>query len=246
MDFQTDKPMAVAEVGRNRFRYLFANEEYGTTIQSAGMDSLRQSAVLVNAQAGPISKNIQNFLTDVVSSRTGKDLTYTVNGQYMQLKANPLASHDQHHLVLLHLTNFTIQKEKDLAGDLDWVIRNMMYLYRHVFLVDTKDDMVIPLVMNSPFRKYLFPKRSGVRELVQEYVETMIHPSDRDRFLAFNDSHSLMERIRKSPEGMISGGFRTLGNDGEYHWDIHSIFPAIRKGKVYLLYTARHFPKANA
>ena len=246
VDFQTDKPMAVAEVGRNRFRYLFANEEYGTTIQSAGMDSLRQSAVFVNAQAGPISKNIQNFLTDVVSSRTGKDLTYTVNGQYMQLKANHLASHDQHHLVLLHLTNFTIQKEKDLAGDLDWVIRNMMYLYRHVFLVDTKDDMVIPLVMNSPFRKYLFPKRSGVRELVQEYVETMIHPSDRDRFLAFNDSHSLMERIRKSPEGMISGGFRTLGNDGEYHWDIHSIFPAIRKGKVYLLYTARHFPKANA
>lgn len=246
IDFLTDRPMAVAEVGRNRFRYLFANEEYGTTIQSAGMDSLRQSAVLVNAQAGPISKNIQNFLTDVVSSRTGKDLTYTVNGQYMQLKANHLASHDQHHLVLLHLTNFTIQKEKDIAGDLDWVIRNMMYLYRHVFLVDTKDDMAIPLVMNSPFRKYLFQKRSGVRELVQEYVETMVHPSDRDRFLAFNDPHSLMERIRKSPEGMISGAFRTLGNDGEYHWDIHSIFPAIRKGKVYLLYTARHFPKANA
>ena len=246
IDFLTDRPMAVAEVAGNRFRYLFANEEYRNTIRAAGMESLRQTEVLVNAQAGPISKNIHSFLNDVIHTSGEKTLTYTVNGRYMRLEASYLASHDKHHLLLLYLTNFTIQEDQNASDSLDWVNRNLLYLYQNVSLVDMENDTAVPLVMNSPYRKYFYQKRTGIQDVVQQYTRTMIHPEDQERFRLFNELHSMMERIRKSPEGMISGGFRTLGNDGEYHWDIHSIFPAIRKGKVYLLYTARHFPKANA
>jgi PAS domain S-box-containing protein len=246
IDFLTDRPMAVAEVAGNRFRYLFANEEYRNTIQAAGMESLRQTEVFVNALAGPISKNIHSFLHDVIHTSSEKTLTYTVNGRYMRLEASYLASHDKHHLLLLYLTNFTIQEDQNASDSLDWVNRNLLYLYQNVSLVDMENDTAVPLVMNSPYRKYFYQKRTGIQDIVQQYTRTMIHPEDQERFLTFNELDSMMGRIRKSPEGMISGGFRTLGNDGEYHWDIHSIFPAIRKGKVYLLYTARHFPKANA
>ena len=246
IDFLTDRPMAVAEVAGNRFRYLFANEEYRNTIRAAGMESLRQTEVFVNALAGPISKNIHSFLHDVIHTSSEKTLTYTVNGRYMRLEASYLASHDKHHLLLLYLTNFTIQEDQNASDSLDWVNRNLLYLYQNVSLVDMENDTAVPLVMNSPYRKYFYQKRTGIQDIVQQYTRTMIHPEDQERFRLFNELHSMMERIRKSPEGMISGGFRTLGNDGEYHWDIHSIFPAIRKGKVYLLYTARHFPKANA
>ncbi|WP_288174416.1 EAL domain-containing protein, partial [Acidaminococcus sp. CAG:542] len=246
IDFLTDRPMAVAEVAGNRFRYLFANEEYRNTIRAAGMESLRQTEVFVNALAGPISKNIHSFLHDVIHTSSEKTLTYTVNGRYMRLEASYLASHDKHHLLLLYLTNFTIQEDQNASDSLDWVNRNLLYLYQNVSLVDMENDTAVPLVMNSPYRKYFYQKRTGIQDIVQQYTRTMIHPEDQERFLTFNELDSMMGRIRKSPEGMISGGFRTLGNDGEYHWDIHSIFPAIRKGKVYLLYTARHFPKANA
>ncbi|WP_302157975.1 EAL domain-containing protein, partial [uncultured Acidaminococcus sp.] len=234
IDFLTDRPMAVAEVAGNRFRYLFANEEYRNTIQAAGMESLRQTEVFVNALAGPISKNIHSFLHDVIHTSSEKTLTYTVNGRYMRLEASYLASHDKHHLLLLYLTNFTIQEDQNASDSLDWVNRNLLYLYQNVSLVDMENDTAVPLVMNSPYRKYFYQKRTGIQDIVQQYTRTMIHPEDQERFLTFNELDSMMGRIRKSPEGMISGGFRTLGNDGEYHWDIHSIFPAIRKGKVYL------------
>lgn len=81
--------------------------------------------------------------------------------------------------------------------------------------------------------------------MVKQYAETMIHPEDRERFLAFNESESMMNRIRQNPEGTISGVFRTLGNDEKYHWDIHSIFPTMLNGKIYLLYTARISPFEN-
>lgn len=242
VDFLTDKPLAVIEVSRGNVRYLFTNEEYKETIYSAGMESPEQTAELVNAQAGPISKNIQSFLTDVVQSHERKIMTYTVNGQYMKLEAEYLASHEQNHLILLSHTNFTIQKEENPSDNLDEVIRNLLYLYQTVSLVDVEKDTAIPLMMNSPYQDYFHKKRTGIRDMVEQYMETMIHPGDRERFLAFNAHDSMKKRIQQSPEGMISGGFRTLGNDGKYQWDIHSIFPVIRKGKAYLLYTVRHYP----
>ena len=246
IDFLTDRPMAVAEVAGNRFRYLFANEEYRNTIRAAGMESLRQTEVFVNAMPGPISKNIHSFLNDVIHTSSEKTLTNTVNGRYMRLEASYLASHDKHHLLLLYLTNFTIQEDQNASDSLDWVNRNLLYLYQNVSLVDMENDTAVPLVMNSPYRKYFYQKRTGIQDIVQQYTRTMIHPEDQERFRLFNEPHSMMERIRKSPEGMISGAFRTLGNDGEYHWDIHSIIPVARQGKAYLLYTVRHFPKTNA
>lgn len=242
VDFLTDKPLAVVEVSRGNVRYLFTNEEYKETIYSAGMESPEQTAELVNAQAGPISKNIQNFLTDVVQSQERKIMTYTVNGQYMKLEAEYLASHEQNHLILLSLTNFTIQKEENPSDNLDEVIRNLLYLYQTVSLVDVEKDAAIPLMMNSPYQDYFHKKRIGIRDMVEQYMETMIHPGDRERFLAFNEPDSMKKRIQQSPEGMISGSFRTLGHDKKYHWDIHSIIPVILKGKNYILYTARHSP----
>ena len=82
----------------------------------------------------------------------------------------------------------------------------------------------------------------SINAMIQEYARHLIYPEDRERFLEFNDRSTLQDRIRKNPAGTISGFFRTLGNDGKYHWDVHSIFPVSREGKKYMLYTTRHSP----
>ncbi|WP_415964121.1 hypothetical protein, partial [Acidaminococcus fermentans] len=81
-----------------------------------------------------------------------------------------------------------------------------------------------------------------LQAMIQEYARHLIYPEDRERFLEFNDRSTLQDRIRKNPAGTVSGFFRTLGNDGKYHWDVHSIFPVSREGKKYMLYTTRHSP----
>ena len=83
-----------------------------------------------------------------------------------------------------------------------------------VFLVDMEKDTAVPLIINTPFQEYFYQKCVGIQAMVKQYAETMIHPEDRERFLAFNESESMMNRIRQNPEGTISGVFRTLGNDG--------------------------------
>lgn len=245
IDFLTDKPMAVVEVTNHRIRYLFVNEEYRKTLQSIGIMSLEKTEEFVNDQAGPTSKNMQRMLADVINSHTEEALTYTLNGRYVKLEANYLASHGQHHLVQLYLNNITMQTERKLSENLDQVTRNLLSLYQMVFLVDMEKDTAVPLIVNTPFQEYFYQKCVGIQAMVKQYAETMIHPEDRERFLAFNESESMMNRIRQNPEGTISGVFRTLGNDEKYHWDIHSIFPTMLNGKIYLLYTARISPFEN-
>ena len=128
--------MAVIEVTNHHIRYLFVNEEYRKTLQSIGIMSLEKNEEFVNDQVGPTSKNMQRMLANVINSHTEETLTYTLNGRYVKLEANYLASHGQHHLVQLYLTNITMQTERKLSENLDQVTRNLLSLYQMVFLVD--------------------------------------------------------------------------------------------------------------
>ena len=242
VDFLTDKSMAVAEFTKNRIHYLFANKEFRNTLKSAGLESLKHSEDFINAMADPISKNLGSFMKDIALSHTDKSLTYTENGQYMKLDAKYMAADGGRHLAVLHLSNITIHKAEETMGALDWVTRNLFYLYQTVSLVDPENNTAIPLVNNTPYREYFFRRRAGIREMVLQYADTIIHPDDRKRFMEFNDLSSILERVKRDPFGTIIGCFRTLGNDHKYHWDIHSILPVRRKGKVYLLYTIRNSP----
>lgn len=242
VDFLTDKSMAVAEFTKNRFHYLFANKEFRNTLKSAGLESLKHSEDFINAMADPISKNLGSFMKDIALSHTSKSITYTENGQYMKLDAKYMAADGGRHLAVLYLSNITIHKAEETMGALDWVTRNLFYLYQTVSLVDPENNTAIPLVNNTPYREYFFRRRAGIREMVLQYADTIIHPDDRKRFMEFNDFSSILERVKRDPFGTIIGCFRTLGNDHKYHWDIHSILPVRRKGKVYLLYTIRNSP----
>ncbi len=245
VDFLTDKPMAVVEFSRNRLHYLFANPEYMETLHSIGIESLEQSETYINSAATPISKGVVNFMEDIIQSRAEKSMTYTENGQYMKLEARYMARNGLNHLGVIHLSNITIHEgldTLDTKGALDWVTRNLFYLYQMVTLIDFAGDTAVPLVMNSPYRKYLFQREQDLEFQLRQYTDVMIYPDDRKRFMEFNDRSSLFERAKKDPYGTIIGCFRTLGNDRKYHWDIHSILPVRRKGKIYFLYTVRSSP----
>ena len=242
IDFLTDKSMAIVEFSRKHYHYLFANEEFRETLRSVGRNSLEEAESIITGRSGPIGRNLWNFMEDILHTRTGKTLTYTENGQYMKLDARHLASNGENHLFLCHLTNISINTEEEDIENLDWATRNILYLYQNISLVDEEKDEAVPFLMNSPYRQYFFEKRKGLQAMIQEYARHLIYPEDRERFLEFNDRSTLQDRIRKNPAGTVSGFFRTLGNDGKYHWDVHSIFPVSREGKKYMLYTTRHSP----
>lgn len=242
VDFLTDKSMAVVEYTGNHLHYLFANQEFMKSLRSAGVESLEKSEDSINGATGPIGKNIRSFMGSLAQSAGDRTMTYTENGQYMKLEVRHLAQEGNTHLGLAFLTNITINEKENEAVSLDWVMRNIFYLYQAVNLVDPEGNAAIPLVNNSPYQKYFQRRHAGLTEMTKQYASVMVHPDDRQRFLEFCNLSNIRQRIHEDSYGTVVGCFRTLGNDRQYHWNIHSILPVQRKGKTYLLYTVRNSP----
>lgn len=160
----------------------------------------------------------------------------------MKLEVRHLAQEGNTHLGLAYLTNITINEKENEALSLDWVMRNIFYLYQAVGLVDPEGNAVIPLVNNSPYQTYFHRRHAGLAEMAKQYASVMVHPDDRQRFLEFCNLSNIRQRIHEDSYGTVVGCFRTLGNDHQYHWNVHSILPVQRKGKTYLLYTVRNSP----
>lgn len=242
VDFLTDKSMAVVEYTGTTLHYLFANREFMKSLHSAGVESLEKSESSINGSAGPIGKNIRSFIESLAQSAADRTMTYTENGQYMKLEVRHLAQEGNTHLGLAFLTNITINEKENEALSLDWVMRNIFYLYQAVGLVDPEGNAVIPLVNNSPYQTYFHRRHAGLAEMAKQYASVMVHPDDRQRFLEFCNLSNIRQRIHEDSYGTVVGCFRTLGNDRQYHWNVHSILPVQRKGKTYLLYTVRNSP----
>lgn len=73
--------------------------------------------------------------------------------------------------------------------------------------------------------KYVTPPEQGrLTEVVGLVAEQMIHPEDRERFLAFFDLEGIRESFAADQECLI-GEFRKLWVDGAYHWASLTLFP---------------------
>lgn len=86
--------------------------------------------------------------------------------------------------------------------------------------------------------KYVAPAEEGVlSEAIEEIYATMIHPDDRERFLAFFNIDTLHASFASGREYLI-GEFRKLWQDGTFHWASLTMFPvgASASDEIYLVF----------
>ena len=98
--------------------------------------------------------------------------------------------------------------------------------FYHVSAGDTFDEIVELDLENDIYTirkriegKYKIPKlKGGLKQVVLELLRSLIHPEDGERYMAFWDISTLVERILQSPSKMIIEEFRQKKNDGTWGW----------------------------
>ena len=242
VDFMTDKPMAIAEMNKDSFRYYFCNKAYLDVLFSIGLHSLEESENFMNSISEPIVENVRHFTKDAFAAGEERTITYTENGQYMKLDLLPLAQEGDRHLARAFLTNTTINEKESTILALDRISRNVFNLYQHMVLIDMDRDEATPLVSNTPYREYFYKKRRNIAAMLPEYAEKEICPEDRARFIQFARGDTIWKRLEGQPNGILNGYFRTLGDDGKYHLALHAMMPMKSEGRRVILYTVKRSP----
>ena len=71
-------------------------------------------------------------------------------------------------------------------------------------------------------------KRESMSSVIHAWTERFCYPQDRERFTRFMDVSTLRSRMEHSPDGTLTGMFRSMTAEGEYRWFFHIIAPMQR------------------
>jgi EAL domain-containing protein (putative c-di-GMP-specific phosphodiesterase class I)/GGDEF domain-containing protein len=240
IDFLTDESMALVEMNEGKLSYLFANHKFRQALATGGSSTPLHSARELNSSSSSLGRNIRAFFMNIL--RTGQDqtLTYPKNNRYMHLTGHHISTlaGKNRHLFRVNLSNITISPETREADAMDDILRNLYYLYQSITVVNLKDNTATPIIANTPYRQYLSKKTKGL-EALRKAAESQIHPDDRLRFSRFTERNHLYELLKNDPSGTAVSLFRTLGEDGKYHWSVHTIMAVPNTGFMTFLYAVK-------
>ena len=238
VDFLTDQSMALVEMKERKIHYLFTNDKFREALSSGGTASLTDSEGELNEKASSLAENIRGFFQDILASGESRSITYPENNQYMHLTGHLVSSlkKQDRHLFLIHLSNVTIHESEKESKELDGILRNLFYLYQNITVLNLMEDTATPIISNTPFRRQFHEKMEGIDSL-REAFESQIHPDDRGRFRHFVSAAYLHDALRRDPYAAASACFRTLGEDREFHWSVHTVMAVPKKHYQVFLYT---------
>lgn len=119
------------------------------------------------------------------------------------------------------------EQRRRLAEQYDRALRN---IYDELYELNvTRDAYRIVYHMDD---KYVTPPEEGrVSDAVSDVAEHMIHPDDKERFLAFFDLDAVRASFAAGREFLL-GEFRKLWTDGAWHWASLTMFPLAPPGRA--------------
>lgn len=112
------------------------------------------------------------------------------------------------------------EQRRRLARQYDRALRN---IYDELYELNITRDAY--RIVYHTDDKYVTPPETGrVSDAVADVAEHMIHPDDKERFLAFFDLDTVRASLAAGREFLL-GEFRKLWTDGAWHWAALTMFP---------------------
>lgn len=226
IDFLTDRPLCIVEDDETKFSILFSNESLINGLKALGGDTKELVENEVNSDANPIHKVIRNFVIKVQKSDREETATYFSGKNIIKMFARMIAKANGRFVYAMSMDVVQSSERENEDVRLDGILRNLYVAYDSVTLVDFEKKRAEELIsnernanltegmMNSSLRTY----RGKIN-----FVNYLIYPSERTRYLEFIDLKTARKRIEKAKGGALSTYFWTRTSDGTYMFKVHTI-----------------------
>lgn len=224
INFMDERPMAIATDDGSEIKILFANKNFLESLKSNGTKSFEEAERNMNAPGSPMQRMMRSIADKLIKNGKSEEITYPSGNQYMLLRGQNIASCNGHYMYVANLTNITRNADKDNQAEYDTMIRNILYLYDVIAVVDfAKDTTKYFNVIQGETGVEIKKESKGIKRLTQEYYEEKIYPDDVEEYKEFTNPENLRERIENSEHGYVSEYFRTKDLEGNYLWAVHTM-----------------------
>ena len=212
-------PLALVEMYNQNFTILFCNVAFEQIAGGIVMlpDVFRPEDFGVKHPQSMIPARLVEFLEATRAQGEGRML-FVSNEEYYELKSKCIARRKGAYSVLMQLSNLSQASQSVNISHLDEGLRQIYTLFERITLLDLNNDCITPLYTVT--RDRLSPEQEtlGVSEIGLAIAERFIFVDDREAFIRFWDTQTLVKRLNDSGRGCISEYFRCLVRNGRYEW----------------------------
>jgi hypothetical protein len=139
------------------------------------------------------------------------------------------------------LVNLSLEGEKEKTEEFDLRLRELNQLFEVVHLVDLKNNSLTPMLGEYKFYSDFDPMDKGLQSQLEIIADKRIRQDEKNAFIDFTDSGTLVERIKESEQGYVSAVFHVLQKNGCYKPEEFILMPIPGSGSTEFLFCTRLF-----
>ena len=218
IDLNQPIPISIVHDDTQEMTMLQANGLYLESLHSIGTRDVQRVNVNLRSAYFPMNEKFRRFADRLRMTGQWETMTYVDDGQYMRLKAKEIATVDKESIYQVGLYNISAEEALDDANAhrFDRLLRNVLLTYDAIWYLNLDENLVEIIETLTSIR--VGTQFHNVASALRQFAGHYVHPSDRERFLAFTDPKTFYERAASNPQSFISAPFRILLADGRYAW----------------------------
>ena len=218
IDLNQPIPVSIVRDDTQEMTMLQANGLYLESLHSIGTRDVQRVNVNLRSAYFPMNEKFRRFADRLRMTGQWETMTYVDDGQYMRLKAKEITTVDKESIYQVGLYNISAEEALDDANAhrFDRLLRNVLLTYDAIWYLNLDENLVEIIETLTSIR--VGTQFHNVASALRQFTSHYVHPSDRERFLAFTDPKTFYERAASNPQSFISAPFRILLADGRYGW----------------------------
>lgn len=217
---QTNRTCAILDIEDNwKGHFLYTNKAYREQIHMLGYRMQDLEERLSKPAQTDVSRLFQEYVSRAQQSHQPESFWYIDGGKYISICIRIIYEANHHKLVKLELQNISKSDPIRQQGEFDEHLRYLYSLFESIALVDFQKDTIEPLYFKGKdYRPEEQKTAHDIRKSLQDFAKTCVYEEDRQRYLAFSNPDTIIERIRKNPHGRITCQYRLRDHHGNYTW----------------------------
>lgn len=215
----TDVPVAIFHYDGKQVVVLSANQAFRQLIRQA-LPAYNGKDLPLRIENLSFRQRLQPCLDELLASGQEQVVTYIEEDHYLQLHLGLIGGTQGLYLCRAWIYNIADAREDKEAHRIDYLLRNILQLYKGLYYLNPQDDTfeVIKTVMPNWAKGQA---QKGILRLLTDYTTRFVHDDDRKRFLAFLDFDDVRRQAGKSQTNSTGSVFRIKQADGSYRWTVY-------------------------
>ena len=219
----SDVPRAVMEydIINDHIHYLYINRHQKEQLRSIGRVHRENSEFVLNVRDTSLHAKLLKFYRHMIRVDGRASLYVSDNSFFVRLDGKMIVKQDNRCVFLLSIVNITEERTQKIGEVLYKSVSDIMLLFDDVHVLNPEQDTADTVLNNFGIeggRTDHDPLRKGL----EDFCHHMISPEDRERYWAFADPDTMIERLRKAPDGVCRDYFRVLhtadDQKGSFEW----------------------------